>query len=202
MAARWLTPAGLWRIGVNVFGGRPTLAGTALAELCASTIYADGTAALDAVRHARVDEALERVVEANTLLSGLGYESGGLSVAHGLAQGYTVIEHVHRNHLHGEMVAMGVLAQLMLEPWGQEAQRAAGFFASVGLPVRLSGLGLAPEDQADLGRVVEAAMAFPFIGNMPVDVTPDKLLQAVLAADRLGEQVLKTTRTSPGEQCK
>ncbi len=180
--------------GVNVFGGRPTLAGTALAELCARTIYEDGASALEAVRHSRVSEPLERVVEANTLLSGLGYESGGLSVAHGVAQGYTVIERVHRHYLHGEMVAMGVLAQLMLESSTDEAQKAAGFFASVGLPVHLAQLSLSAEDQDELQAVVEATLAFPFIGNMPDEVTAENLLAALLAADRLGRNVVQQAR--------
>jgi hypothetical protein len=46
-----------------------------------SVIYEFGVEALESVRHSRVTEALEKVVEANTLLSGLGYESGGLAVA-------------------------------------------------------------------------------------------------------------------------
>jgi glycerol dehydrogenase len=175
--------------GVNVFGGRPTLAGTALAELCAKTIYDDGAAALEAVRDSRVSEPLERVIEANTLLSGLGYESGGLSVAHGVAQGYTVIERVHRHYLHGEMVAMGVLAQLMLESLVDEAQKVAGFFVSVGLPVHLAQLSLSAEDQSELRSVVDASLAFPFISNMPDEVTAEKLLSALLAADRLGRNV-------------
>ena len=181
--------------GVNVFGGRPTLAGTALAELCAKTIYEDGAAALEAVRDSRVSEPLERVIEANTLLSGLGYESGGLSVAHGVAQGYTVIERVHRHYLHGEMVAMGVLAQLMLESLADEAQEVAGFFVSVGLPVHLAQLSLSAEDQSELQAVVEASLAFPFISNMPDEVTAEKLLSALLAADRLGRSVAEPSHS-------
>jgi glycerol dehydrogenase len=180
--------------GMTVYGGRPTLAATALAELCARTLYEDGERALQAVRDGVVNEALERVIEANTLLSGVGYECGGLAVAHGIAQGYTVIEHVHERFLHGEMVAMGTLAQLLLEasqdPAAQEeAERAARFFVQVGLPVQLQQLALSPQDEPALRQVVEAAMLFPFIGNMPFAVTADALFDAVLAADRLGRRV-------------
>jgi glycerol dehydrogenase len=175
--------------GFTVFGGRPTLAGTALAQLCADTIYEHGLAALKAVRRSEVSEALEHVVEANTLLSGLGYESGGLAIAHAVAQGYTVIDSVHRNYLHGEMVAMGVMAQLVLEDWTQEAERAARFFVSVGLPVHLEQLGLSPESHDDLDAIVEAALVFPFVVNMPFEVTAARLHEALLGADRLGRDV-------------
>ncbi|MEE8041164.1 MAG: iron-containing alcohol dehydrogenase, partial [Pseudomonadales bacterium] len=62
----------------NMLGGRPTLASCALGEICAHMLYANGTAASKAVVAGVVDEALENVVEANTLLSGLGFESGGI----------------------------------------------------------------------------------------------------------------------------
>ena len=86
-----------------MLGARPTMAAGALAELCANTLYANGAAAVAAVYRAEVTEELERIVEANTLLSGLGFESGGLAVAHAVAQGLTVIPAVKRGYLHGEM---------------------------------------------------------------------------------------------------
>ena len=84
---------------------------------------------------------------------------------------------------------MGVLAQLMPESAADEATRAAGFFAAVGLPVHLAQLGLSAEDDADLDAVLEAAMAFPFLGNMPFEVTLESLKGALLAADRLGRDI-------------
>lgn len=175
--------------GVTVFGGRPTLAGTTLAKLCADTIYQYGEDALRAVQAGEVNAALENVVEANTLLSGLGYESGGLAIAHAMAQGYTVVESVNNNYLHGEMVAMGVLAQLVLEGWEDEAERAARFFGSVGLPVHLGQLGLSADNSRELDAVIDAAMAFPFIGNVPFEMTSATLRQAVLDADALGRRL-------------
>ena len=176
--------------GVSVFGGRPTLAATALAQLCAATLYRDGADALDALGRAEISDALENVVEANTLLSGLGYESGGIAAAHAVAQGFTLIERVHNNCLHGEMVAMGVLAQLLLEGDLAEAEKAAGFFAAVGLPVRLANIGIDPDNGQELGVVVAGAMAFPFLCNMPDPVTPERLLAAILAADELGARIV------------
>ena len=65
----------------NMLAARPTLAAAALGDLCAKTLYSDGVAAVDAVRRHEVTPALNRVVEANTLLSGIGFESGGLAAA-------------------------------------------------------------------------------------------------------------------------
>lgn len=174
---------------MNAVGARPTLASGAIGETCCRTLFDQGTAAAAAVRDRTVNDALEAVVEANTLLSGLGFESGGLAAAHGVAQSYTAIPKVESNFLHGELVAMGTLAQLMLESRPDEATRVAEFFARVGLPVHLGQLLLDGSDMAALETVVEGTLAFPFIGNMPEPVTADGVRSALLDAHALGLSV-------------
>jgi len=176
----------------NVLGARPTLAACALGELCASTLYADGHNASAAVLCGVVDESLERIVEANTLLSGIGFESGGLAAAHGLAQGFTVLPAVEKNYLHGEMVAMGVVTQLMLQNDAAEARRVAEFFARVGLPIHLGQIGLAANQGKEIASVAAGAMAFPSIHNLPFEVTQESITQAMLDADKLGRSVAAT----------
>jgi glycerol dehydrogenase len=60
-------------------GGMPTMAGLALAKLSWDTLIDYGFSARQAAQQHVVTPALEKVVEANTLLSGLGFESGGLA---------------------------------------------------------------------------------------------------------------------------
>jgi glycerol dehydrogenase len=176
-------------MGVTAVGARPTLAACAIGEVCAHTLFKEGRAAAAAVVERTVNDSLEAVVEANTLLSGLGFESGGLAAAHGVAQAYTALPQVQANYLHGEMVAMGTLAQLVMESRPDEAARVAEFFATVGLPVHLGQLSLDASDTKALDVVSEGALAFPFIGNMPMRVTEAMVRSAILAADRLGISV-------------
>ncbi len=171
---------------VTAVGARPTLASCAIGEVCAQTLFNEGKAAAAAVAAKTVNSSLESVVEANTLLSGLGFESGGLAAAHGVAQSYTAIPRVNDHYLHGEMVAMGTLAQLMMESRPEEAARVAEFFASVGLPIHLGQLSLDAGDGAALDVVTEGTLAFPFIGNMPQPITAPLVRSAVLDAHRLG----------------
>ncbi len=175
--------------GVAAIGGRPTFTAGALGEFCAEILYRDGVHAAEAVLKSSVTDTLEAVAEANTLLSGLGFESGGLAAAHAIAQGYTTVKSVETNFLHGEMVAMGVLTQLMLENDLEEATRAARFFADVGLPIHLGQLGMTPGHTSEINALVKDALDFPFIGNMPMEVTGEKLHQAILAAHQLGTEV-------------
>ncbi len=62
----------------------------ALAKLCFDTILEYGERRQRLHMH-QVTPALEHVIEANTLLSGLGFESGGLAAAHAIHNGLTVV---------------------------------------------------------------------------------------------------------------
>jgi len=174
---------------VTTVGARPTLAASAIGEVCAQTLFAQGRTAAAAVAAQTVNEAVEAVVEANTLLSGLGFESGGLAAAHAIAQSYTAIPTVHAQYLHGEMVAMGTLAHLMMEACPEEAARVAEFFAAVGLPIHLGQLCLDAGDRHALDVVSEAAMGFPFLANMPMPVSAALVRSTILDAHRLGVRV-------------
>lgn len=174
------------RAAVTTLGARPTVASVAIGEVCARTLFEQGEAAAAAVASKKVNEPLEAVVEANTLLSGLGFESGGLAAAHGFAQSFTFLAATHANFLHGEMVAMGTLAQLVMESRLDEARRVAHFFVRVGLPVHLGQLGIAVGDATAVDTIVDGALMFPFIGNMPMKIDHAVLRAGLLGAHELG----------------
>uniref|UniRef100_UPI0006D0F2F2 glycerol dehydrogenase n=1 Tax=Secundilactobacillus oryzae TaxID=1202668 RepID=UPI0006D0F2F2 len=75
----------------SMLGESPTLASLAIAQTCADTLFKHGAQAVSAVKGQVVTPALESVVEANTLLSGLGFESSGLAAAHAIYDGFTVL---------------------------------------------------------------------------------------------------------------
>jgi glycerol dehydrogenase len=138
-------------------GGRPTRAALGLAELCYRTVLAHGRQARDDAAAGRVSEAFEAVVEANTLLSGLGFESGGLAGAHSLYAGLSALP-TEAPYLHGEKVAFGVVVQTYLEGWtAAERQVLLDFYRAVGLPATLSQIGLGEAPAADLRRAAEIA---------------------------------------------
>lgn len=127
--------------GNNVFGGRSPRTALALAHACYGTVRADSVAALAAVARGEPDEALERLVEASVLMSGLAFESGGLSVCHAMTRGLSAVPGP-ASALHGHQVAYGLLVQLELEKRDQAfIADIRGFFAQVGLPLSLADLG-------------------------------------------------------------
>ncbi len=98
---------------VNECGGLSTAAGLAIARLCYDTLLSYGVAARLANERHIVTPALDRIIEANTLLSGIGFESAGLAAAHSIHNGFTALKETH-SFYHGEKVAFGVLAGLQL----------------------------------------------------------------------------------------
>lgn len=174
-------------MGVTVFGSAPTRTGTVIARAAAEIIYDQAHAAMAAVERKVPDEALEDVVEANTLLSSLGVENGGLSLAHAVAQGLTLVDQVHAQFLHGEMVSFGILTHLMAEGDAAEAEKSARFLNGLGLPITLNDIGLTADHPA-LDAVVAGAMAFPFLGNRAEPIDARGVRAALLAADAIGRQ--------------
>ena len=170
-------------------GGAPTQAAIAIARLCYDTLLEHGLAARLAVEQGAVTPAVEKVVEANTLLSGLGFESGGLAAAHSVHNGLTALESTH-HYWHGEKVAFGVISMLMLEERpAAVVEEVVDFCLEVGLPVTLEDIGLEGVSREDLEKVAEAACAEgETIHNEPFDVYPQMVLDAMLAADAFGHQ--------------
>lgn len=78
--------------GPNEFGARSTRSAQKLANLAYDILREHGESAVEAVKRGAVTESVDAVVEANTLLSGLGFESGGLAAAHSIHNGLTVLE--------------------------------------------------------------------------------------------------------------
>lgn len=172
-------------------GGNVTLAAMALAELCFDTLMEEGFKAKVALEAGVCTGAVEKVIEANTLLSGLGFESGGLAGAHAIHNGLTVLEECHHMY-HGEKVAFGTITQLVLENVGEDdLGEVIEWCIDLGLPVTLAELGVKEVTEEKIMAVAAAACApNDTLGNMPFEVTPESVYAAIMAADRLGKYYL------------
>jgi len=98
----------------NYFGGQRAFFITDLLEVCHRTLLKYGTEAKKSVERKETNDIVEKVITSIILLSGLLFENGGLAAAHSIAnvlfnQGYG------KKNLHGELVAVGILLQVILE---------------------------------------------------------------------------------------
>ena len=175
---------------VTMTGGHATNAAFTLAKLCHDTLLEDGVKAVAAAKAGVRTAALENIIEANTLLSGLGFESSGLAAAHAIHDGMTALEGTHKM-LHGEKVAFGTLAQFVLEDRSlDETAEVYDFFRQVGLPTSLEEIGIGDATDEDLLRVGELACGpDETMGNMPFEVTPVDVANALRAADEVGKNL-------------
>ena len=172
----------------NLPGGVTTAAALNLARLCYDTLMEYGISAKKAVDQNTVTPAVETVIEANILLSGLGFESSGLAAAHGIHEGVLALEGTEKA-LHGEMVAFGTIAQLVMEGYPtEEIDSVINFCKAVGLPVTLRELGVADTSQENLMKAAEVACGEGLTThNSYVEIKPDLILRAMIGANTLGE---------------
>ncbi|WP_313129855.1 glycerol dehydrogenase [Anaerocolumna sp.] len=165
-----------------------TNAALALAALCYQSLLADGYKAKTACDNNMVTEALENIIETNILLSGLGFESGGLAAAHAIHNGLTILEGTHK-YFHGEKVAFGTIAQLVLENAPEEElNEVMDFCEKVGLPICLSDIGVDFISPEELMLVAKKSCAEgESIYSMPFPITEEAVAAAIITADALGK---------------
>ena len=122
----------------------------------------------------------------------------GLEVAEKIYERHTILSNwltmlpeCHSMY-HGEKVAFGTIVQLVLEDAPTEKlEEVLGFCIELGLPVTMKELGVAELTREQAMIVAEAACApEDTMCNMPFEVTPEMVANAILGADALGHYYL------------
>lgn len=177
--------------GANMTGRLGPMTAYALARLCHETLLEYGPLAKLSAEQGVVTPALDHIVEANTLLSGLGFESGGLAAAHAIHNGFTALPQTH-HAWHGEKVALGVQGLMFLaDKKPAMIDTVYDFCLAVGLPVTLAEIGLADVSDEQLLVAATAACApGETIHNEPAEVSPRRVLAAIKVADAEGQRRL------------
>jgi glycerol dehydrogenase len=174
----------------NLAGGLPTMAAMALARLSYETLMECGIEAKRAVEQHVVTPVVEKVIEANVLLSGLGFESGGLATAHMIGNALSSFPECKRL-MHGEKVGFGVISQLCLDDDMdvEEIYAIVDFEIAIGLPVTFAALGLEGIARDRLELIGEACAAKGSLcESHPFEVTAESVVDAMIAADALGRR--------------
>ncbi len=171
----------------NECGGLSTLTGLNLAKLCYDTLLKYGSAAKIACENKIVTPALHHIVEANTLLSGIGFESSGLASAHAIHNGLTALNETHPFY-HGEKVAFGTLTGLhLIDALPAEIDTVYSFCEEIGLPTTFSDIGIKEINRSKLMEAaIKACAPTDSIHHEAGSITPEKVLNAMIAADAIG----------------
>ncbi len=177
---RSLTPNNIGR------GYTRSLAGMAIARESHDILLRDGIAAYEAVKAKLLTPAVENVIEANILLSGLGFMNAGCACAHGVHNGISALE-AGDVYLHGEKVAFGLVCQLVLENAPREELFSVmAYLDALDLPVTMEQFEIECTEE-NLDVIVDYMMNKSLlIHREPVPVTADMVRSVILAADHFG----------------
>ena len=168
-------------------GYHQTIACIAVSKACHETILTKGVSAKLAAEQGLCTKDVEDVIEANTLLSGLGVQNGSCAGAHSIAEGITVLEPCAKL-LHGEVVAFGILVQLIVEGApAEELDELYTFFEEVGLPTTFDDLGIPDATEADIRKVAETSM-HSYWDVEPFAVNPQMVFDGIMMANTLGKR--------------
>ncbi len=176
----------------NECGGLSTLAGQNIAKLCYEVLLEHGLRAKLDHESGIVSDSLKSIIEANILLSGIGFESGGLASGHAIHNGLTMLPETHAFY-HGEKVAFGVLTGLHINRSPEEEiNRVYRFCASVGLPVTLSQIGLKEITKEKLmivaNKSVEPGSSIHHEGE---EIDAHLVYDALIKANKYGHQLFQ-----------
>lgn len=176
--------------------GLPTVAGRAIARACLETLYEKGEAAVVAARAGTISPQFEDVVEANILLSGIGFENVGCSIAHAIGNAFTAIPEGEKK-MHGERVGFGTLCLLVGENYPRaELDRAFSFCIRTGVPACLADLGI-PDDPEKLALTARASLTAESWAATPFQATEESVAALIRATSAMGEAYKKALAGTP-----
>jgi len=164
--------------GKTMFGQSPSLSALVLAEASYRILRQHGIEALAVAGTSAPTPAFEKLVEALFLMGGLGFESGGLSIAHAMTRGLSRVAAAAKA-MHGQQVAYALLVQLTLEE-RDDAFMAdlRSFYAATGLATSLSALGVEEPDDV-YGVIAGPTLAAPHARNFARSLSQTDLVDAM-----------------------
>ncbi|MBP7654336.1 glycerol dehydrogenase [Candidatus Dependentiae bacterium] len=176
------------KVACNFTGYNSLITAYSIAELCYETLLEYGISAKISCINKVVNPALEHIIEANTLLSGIGFESCGIAAAHSIHNGLTAIPETH-SFFHGEKVAFGLVTSLFLtDKSSQIINEVYNFCENIGLPTTLEEIGLKNVSDKDLMKVSEKSCAEgELIINEPININPEDIFNSIKLADAFGK---------------
>lgn len=150
----------------------PSAMGVKLSSLCRDLILENGEKAF---YEKNITEEFKKIVLAilvNTgMVSNLVDEFLNGAVAHSVFYGLTVIPRIEKEHLHGEVVAFGVLVQLIMEGKQKEYKELIPFYKKMKFPVKLSDVVVMKEFLEKEEEILKEILNGPDLQNFDFDMS-------------------------------
>ncbi|WP_244835162.1 iron-containing alcohol dehydrogenase family protein [Clostridium sp. BJN0001] len=168
------------------------LLGAQLACACDKPLLDFGKKALDDCKSNKPSDELSQValdiIISTGLVSNLTSDGDNYyynsSLAHCVYYGSTLVKECSK-HLHGEIVAFGVLCLLTYDKQYEKREKIFKFNKSVGLPTCLSDIGATKDDVRKMVKKSESAVEF---NCAPYKITEDNFVKAILDCDKFSKE--------------
>ncbi|MDO4961128.1 MAG: iron-containing alcohol dehydrogenase family protein [Eubacteriales bacterium] len=175
------------------------LMGVTVAPCTTVSLIENGAKAMEQVKAKTAGPELEEIAQTIIITTGIvsNLVVGSIqdppyyfnsSLAHAFYYGSTVCEGAEK-HLHGEVVALGVLVLLTLDGNIEMRDKLIDFYKSIELPVKMSDIEL---DLKDIDKLTDKASTFIEWGKapcaVPYEITKEAFKQAILDTDAAGRR--------------
>ncbi|GAA0075679.1 iron-containing alcohol dehydrogenase family protein [Clostridium sp. CTA-5] len=169
------------------------LMGANLSKACGLPLIEYGKKALDSCKNNMVTFELEQValdiIISTGIVSNMTSKKGeyyyNSSLAHCVYYGATMVPKA-ASHLHGEIVAFGVLCLLTYDEQFEERKKIAEFNKSVGLPLCLDDINITKNDVKVMAQKASTVTEWTCA---PYEITKEKFVKAILDTDDYGKSL-------------
>ncbi|WP_432408355.1 iron-containing alcohol dehydrogenase family protein [Wukongibacter sp. M2B1] len=156
--------------------------GREISAMCVGPMLQYGEKALEDCENGISSFEIEQVILNNIVSTGLVSmlvdDKYNGALAHSLFYGLTILEHIEKNHLHGEVVAYGVLVQLAMDNQMDELMKLYDFYKRIKLPTCLEDIEV-KNDREYLELVLENTVKGPDMEYLPYTVTKDMVFKGI-----------------------
>lgn len=164
--------------------------GKNLSIMCVNPLIEYGARAIEdnnkGLTSLQLEESILNIIITTGIVSMVVGEENNGACAHGLFNALTSLEHIEKNHLHGEVVSYGVLVMLMLDNQEKEVEKLYPFYKKINLPTSLKDLEIINNTDY-LNPILEKAANMEDVAKMPYKVTKDMFLKAILKLEEFNE---------------
>ena len=162
--------------------------GREISNMCYLPLREYAEDALKECREKKAGTALEQAVLANIVSTGLVsllvLDQYNCAIAHSVYYGLVLLPGFEEENLHGDVVAYGVLVQLMIDGEDKQAREMKTFLEKLGIRTTLKQMG-APTDREALKEVLTETVTGPDMEHIPYKVTEDMIYDAMCKVENL-----------------
>lgn len=159
-----------------------SLLGRTISNNCYFPVIEHGVKAYEDCMQHQVSYDLEQVVLANIVTTGmvsvLVVDDYNCAIAHSVCYGLGILEGFEEKYLHGDVVAYGVLVQLVIDKKWVELKAVKAFMQHLKMPTTLKEMEVVL-DQVALENVLEEIINGPDMLHLPYQVTKEMVYEAM-----------------------